>query len=210
MSEAHERMDGSMSFRLKRFFEKESKEGETAERKQCGKPKRRGCAEPRNKGGIGEFSADERSKNEAEAEGHADEAEIFRTIFIGADVRNGGVGHAYIAAGESVESAAEIKKPQLLGQEAGCKKEVTYESPDERSDEEFFAAVAIGQGSQNGCSEKLRERIHGHQKSKGDRAIGCSPIEGNQGAAGVEHEGSQYGNHNSDSHEVEKNNSEER
>ena len=111
---------------LERFGKGEENECCVDRSQTGGEPERGGGAEPRRRieeaieadvRGT-ETTADIRAKNETEAEGGADKAKVFRSVFVGRHVANGRLGDGEISPGDAVEGTTGKEQRNVLGGDA--------------------------------------------------------------------------------------------
>ena len=101
---------------------------------------------------FAEEAAEGGADDEAEAEGHADEAEVFGAVLRRGDVGDGGHGGGDVAASGAVDNAGKEHDPERAGP---AKEEVTEGAAEDGEDEDGTAADAVTEGAKDGSGDEL-------------------------------------------------------
>jgi hypothetical protein len=133
-------------FRGEGFGEEEVAEGGGAEREN---------ARAVGGGGDGDFAeeaAECGAEDEAEAEGHADEAEVLGAFLGFGDVGDAGHGGGDVAAADAVDDAGKVHDPEGAGP---AEQEVAGGGADDGDDENGAAAEAVREDAEGWGGEEL-------------------------------------------------------
>jgi len=152
-------------------------EGEEGEGERGGGEESGGDGDPVKAEVFANDAADERTEDEADAEGGADEAHSFGAFFGFSDVGDVGGGDGDVAAGDAVEDAGEVEEEDgEIGVEGddevgGEEEEESDEGAELGNDEYRSSAGAVGPFAEDGGEDELEDGVGGTDEGEEEDVV---------------------------------------